>query len=457
MAGRAGHDLWRALGRRLRTLRRVRALTQLELADLADCEVGYISLLERGRRPWSATPKIRAIAAALSVPVEELLSEPFDLDRTTTWREVAISETPWTELYAISFWTVTHQEPPHKDTKQRNVQLDEVRVRTREAAQALNLSVMGRMLLDAAPTMEDLGRYEALPIDYTAGTLKLPPEFARAKVTTYLHRVGALMTVVEQDDLAEEAMRRANEITAAYHLRILACDGAVRVGTAWLRRREFGRALTAVQPTITFLRSVPSERSSMQRLFHYGHATLIAAMAVQRLVHQADGPDEAEVRRAVQEARCAAAPLREDFTPRRMRFPFEDEEGEPDVPRKWLAWWDAEKEVRYHDYVVRVQAELGTDAERRHLRDEHEKHWRRGFYMRGDYPLSSDYGIDIARVYWRLGDIGGMMDALRRTEAREPAEVHVHWLVRELLGEVLETEERPSEELYSLARRCGVL
>src|ERR1700724_75459 len=104
MAMRTGDELWRALGRRLRTLRRVRALTQLQLADAADCEVGYISLLERGQRPWSATPKIRALAAALRVRVEELLSEPFDFDRTTTWREVTTRETPWTVLYASTFW-----------------------------------------------------------------------------------------------------------------------------------------------------------------------------------------------------------------------------------------------------------------------------------------------------------------------------------------------------------------
>src|SRR5437868_4640445 len=55
------------IGARLRTLRRWRGLTQVELADRAGVSASYISMVEHGERLLDRRSHIAAIAAALRV------------------------------------------------------------------------------------------------------------------------------------------------------------------------------------------------------------------------------------------------------------------------------------------------------------------------------------------------------------------------------------------------------
>jgi transcriptional regulator with XRE-family HTH domain len=67
-----------SFGRRVRTLRKRRGMTQEQLAEAADISVDFLSLMERGvNAPSFAT--LERLADALGVPVKEL----FDFSEMT--------------------------------------------------------------------------------------------------------------------------------------------------------------------------------------------------------------------------------------------------------------------------------------------------------------------------------------------------------------------------------------
>ena len=78
-------DYQATFGQHIRYLRRLRSLTQEEVAHRAGVHVTYLSGIERGVRNPSLK-NIRAIAAALGVPVGELfppepvVSEPLAME-----------------------------------------------------------------------------------------------------------------------------------------------------------------------------------------------------------------------------------------------------------------------------------------------------------------------------------------------------------------------------------------
>ncbi len=64
----------KALGAQIRTLRKIKGLTQEDLAALCDFDPTYVSLLERGQRnpPFSTLLKI---TCHLGVPLRDLVAE----------------------------------------------------------------------------------------------------------------------------------------------------------------------------------------------------------------------------------------------------------------------------------------------------------------------------------------------------------------------------------------------
>jgi transcriptional regulator with XRE-family HTH domain len=65
----------RALGKRVRILRLTREMTQEELAAAAGMSRNFVSLLEHGAHGVDVVRLLR-LAAALDVPIEELLRQP---------------------------------------------------------------------------------------------------------------------------------------------------------------------------------------------------------------------------------------------------------------------------------------------------------------------------------------------------------------------------------------------
>jgi transcriptional regulator with XRE-family HTH domain len=65
----------RALGKRVRILRLTREMTQGELAAAAGLSRNFVSLIEHGSHGIDVVRLLR-LAAALGVPLDELLREP---------------------------------------------------------------------------------------------------------------------------------------------------------------------------------------------------------------------------------------------------------------------------------------------------------------------------------------------------------------------------------------------
>ncbi|WP_424184666.1 helix-turn-helix domain-containing protein [Actinokineospora sp. G85] len=68
------------IGRRIRELRSFRGLTLEQLAGLSGFSKGYLSLLERGRKPIDKRSTLEAIAAALRVAPSDLASIPWPIN-----------------------------------------------------------------------------------------------------------------------------------------------------------------------------------------------------------------------------------------------------------------------------------------------------------------------------------------------------------------------------------------
>src|SRR5215471_9126465 len=64
------------IGARLRTLRRWRGKTQVELAGLAGLSPSFVSMVENGQRPLDRRSHIAALASALSVSETDLVGGP---------------------------------------------------------------------------------------------------------------------------------------------------------------------------------------------------------------------------------------------------------------------------------------------------------------------------------------------------------------------------------------------
>jgi len=68
-------DVAASFGKRLRTIRRTRSLTQETLAERAGLAPSYISKLERARGTAISFSAVGALAAALKIPVAEFFAD----------------------------------------------------------------------------------------------------------------------------------------------------------------------------------------------------------------------------------------------------------------------------------------------------------------------------------------------------------------------------------------------
>jgi len=83
------------LGERLQTVRKLRGLSQKELASLSGVSVSLIRKLEQHERPDTRLETLRKLASALRVPTTELIVRP-DADEATPgttneWKPVLAS------------------------------------------------------------------------------------------------------------------------------------------------------------------------------------------------------------------------------------------------------------------------------------------------------------------------------------------------------------------------------
>ncbi|HEY3364684.1 MAG TPA: helix-turn-helix transcriptional regulator [Symbiobacteriaceae bacterium] len=75
-------------GTNARRIRTERELSIRELSRVSGLALGYISQLETGKRRNPTLTKLSRLAAALGVPVEDLLSAPTEYPRPPPWASI---------------------------------------------------------------------------------------------------------------------------------------------------------------------------------------------------------------------------------------------------------------------------------------------------------------------------------------------------------------------------------
>ena len=97
------------VGKRIRSERKKNKLSQMKLAELADCSLSYISYLENGQKSMSLATFVK-IANALNCTADELLLDV--LNNTTSvrankWSELVSDCTPAEQVILFDILTVS--------------------------------------------------------------------------------------------------------------------------------------------------------------------------------------------------------------------------------------------------------------------------------------------------------------------------------------------------------------
>ncbi|MBO6719073.1 MAG: helix-turn-helix transcriptional regulator [Rhizobiaceae bacterium] len=83
-------ELKRLIGRRIKTLRELRGLTQGDLAERLDRSVDAVSMIERGKN-WPSSTTLEAMRLAMDVSVSELFDDLSAEEPTSSTDQIAVA------------------------------------------------------------------------------------------------------------------------------------------------------------------------------------------------------------------------------------------------------------------------------------------------------------------------------------------------------------------------------
>jgi transcriptional regulator with XRE-family HTH domain len=274
------------IGARLRTLRRWRGMTQVELAGLADLSPSFVSMVEHGTRTLDRRSHIAAVASALRVSEMDLVGGPhlsqdrvqadphmaipplrLALQSNTLWRPAVDQARPLADLRKIVFGQI--------DTLRR----------------ACDYVALGRLLPDV---LDELHRHIADADDEAARRSSLESLVEACVVASELSRA------LNYADLAHLAALRAKEAAALL-------EDPVQMGKAdfvWLltlpRAGSWDRNLLAAEQSANELEPYARDQLGLQVLGLITLTASLSAAAIQRgdrAVHWLD--QAAEIARRV--------------------------------------------------------------------------------------------------------------------------------------------------------------
>lgn len=209
------------IGARLRTLRRWRGMTQVELAGLADLSPSFLSMVEHGQRLLDRRSHIAAVASALRVSESDLIGGPhLSAD--------PMQSDPHTCIPALRVALMTNSlsEPAVERARPLPELVSEI-VRIEPLHQACDYLAVGTVL---PSVLDELHYHVAVPEDEAAYQLALGTLVDACVCATFTAKD------LGYQDLAHTAARRADEAA-----RIL--DDPVQLGkAAFLRVHTLPRA-----------------------------------------------------------------------------------------------------------------------------------------------------------------------------------------------------------------------
>jgi transcriptional regulator with XRE-family HTH domain len=394
-------DYQKALGRKIATERRRRGLSQPELARMVDRSVAWVSQVERGVRKVDRMSVLESVATALDVPLAELAAEaPVVAAVTEEPPGVGRLRLVLSGAYALRAMLDGGRSPA----------LSTLRSKTRKAwelTHAGRYTELAELLSGSVPDLEVAAR---------ATSEDQRPEVFELLATTYQACSAALAKIGEPDAAWIAADRAMNAAERAGNPMLVAA-GAFRLVFVFINARHFEQAEETARTATEALQSL-ADQGDPQAMSLWGGLTLQRAIIAARV----NDPDLAygQLERASQ----VAARVGEG------RNEYNTEFGAANVRLYEIA---VAVELGDAGRALRAAAAVdtsGLSAERR-----------------------ARMLIDVARAHAQRRQTSEAVSALLQAEAITPEQVRSHGLVRQLISDLLSTQEPPPPELRDLAQR----
>lgn len=389
------------IGANIAEARKLRGMTQHELARMASVSFSLLSKVEAGHRPASPT-LVAAVARALRVDVPELTGQPY---RGQTPRDDAV-HAPIAELRR----EVTVYDLPPDEYDRTVPELSELTERVgdatrhRQAASYIKLGVaLPALLCDLRAAAHS---WTGLKQERVYGLLAESYDAARA-LTYKLGYMDLAALLVTRHAYAAERSGDPLEIVVGDTMR---AHEMISVG-------EFRSAESVMDTSLARIEDEVRDDDPAS-VAVYGYLHLEAGLATARR------GDEHATDDRLAEAREAAARIGTERDFYRLAFG----PGNVDI-------WSVALPVEYSQPSQALER-----AEKIHL-PKHTPHER-----------SSHYYIDLSRAYQQTNQPGEALDALMKARKLSPLHTRHHPMVRETTRALVRLKRRPDENLSSFAR-----
>jgi transcriptional regulator with XRE-family HTH domain len=255
-----------AIGARLRTLRRWRGMTQVQLADLADLSPSFVSMVEHGSRMLDRRSHIAALAGALRVSETDLVGGPhLSADRQQSDPHAAIPALREAlQTNTLTTPAIDRAPPLDELTQAVTAVIEPARVRC-------DYRTAGHLLPDV---LDELHWHIAQPADEASQRLALETLIeACVSATLIAKNLGYL-------DLAHVAALRAEEAAALHADPVQQGKAALMRIWAFPRERPWERKLALTEQAASTLEPHARTTLGMQVLgLTTLHAALVGAVA----------------------------------------------------------------------------------------------------------------------------------------------------------------------------------
>ena len=394
-------DYKQALGRKIAAERRRRGLSQPELARMVARSVAWVSQVERGVRKVDRMSVLEALAAALEIPLAELAAEAPVV--------AAVTEEPLgagglrlvlSGAYALRAMLDGRRAPA----------LSTLRTKARKAwelTHAGRYTDLSELLRGLVPDLETAAR--AVPEDRRAEVFELMAATYQA-CSAALAKLGEPEAAWIAADRAMSAAERAGNS-------LLVAAGAFRLVFVFINARHYDQAEETARTAAEALQPM-ADQGDPQGMSLWGGLTLQRAV----IAAHVNDPDLAYGQ--LERASEVAGRLGDGHNEYNIEF------GPANVRLYEIA---VAIELGDAGRALRAAAAVDTSG----LSAE-----RRGRML-----------IDVARAHAQRRQPGEAVAALLQAEVITPEQVRSHALVRQLVSDLLITQDPPGSELRDLSKR----
>ena len=397
-------DYQQALGKKIAAERKRRGLSQPDLAKMIGRSVAWVSQVERGVRRVDRMSVLETLASALDVPLAELAADaPIVAAVAEESPSAGGLRMVLSGVHSLRAMLNGHESPG----------LDDLRARTAtawELAHAGRYADLTDLLAALIPDLETAAR--ALPGDQPARVFEL--------MSAAYQACSAALDKLGEPEAAWIAADRSMIAAERSGSPFLVAAGAFRLVFVFMSARHVGQAEEAARTAADALWHLADEGTAEAM-------SLWGALTLQRAIIAARTGDARTAYGHLDRARQMAARLgggRNDYS---------TEFGPANVDLFEIAvaveLGDAGRALR----VAGAVDTSGLSAERR-----------------------SRMLMDVARANAQRRQVDDAVTALRQAEEIAPELLRGHYLVRQIVSDLLTMQDPPGEELRALSVRLGI-